>query len=187
MRIWWGWCWRTFAGLGVLGLLLYLGLLLTFKFGLGRVMGLDLRSVVLAYRAFEFALGLLVSVLTLKWVIGNDFGDFRLALLEWRKEGYLPQQATWLRVLQLWWSLAWRNVIAAAVVYIGGFFLSLLNYYLLLLVGGLPATLVRVVSISAAAVLGFAIGLIPLKLVLQREYGDFHLALMSKGLPPKLT
>jgi hypothetical protein len=185
MRIWWAWCWRSFVG-GILGFLVYSGLRLAVKSGPGGVTGLDRRSVVLANFAFELAIGLVISVLALKWVIGKDFGEFRLVLLEWRKDGYLQEPATWLRALQLWWSLTWRNAVAAAGVYIGSFFLALFNYDVSVLAAGLPAALFRFFSISVLVVLCFAIGLIPLKLVLQKEFRDFHLALLPKSPPPDL-
>lgn len=82
MRIWWAWFWRSLVASAVAAPVAYLGGL---WFGaLVNLLGLPVWLGGLLGGAAGVILGLLVSLLTLSQILGRNFGDFRLVLLEKR-------------------------------------------------------------------------------------------------------
>ncbi len=91
-------------------------------------------------------------------------------------------EVTWRRAARVWWSYLWRNLVAI-----------LIAFAFSTAVGFAVGFGMRIMGASATAIygvtapLGFAMGLIasivPLKMVLGRDFGEFRLVLLSK--PPR--
>ena len=79
VRIWWSFLWRNF--LAILGAVI-IGAIVGFIFGLilGS-MGVSVKTITMIVRPIGFLIGLGISVIPLKMVLGKDFGEFRLVLI----------------------------------------------------------------------------------------------------------
>lgn len=82
MRIWWSYCWRSLlmaipAAIigGILGFIC--------GFILGAV-GVPVATIKLMVMPISFIMGLCLSVFPIYWILGKDFGAFRLVLVSTR-------------------------------------------------------------------------------------------------------
>ena len=89
-------------------------------------------------------------------------------------------EATWNRAIRVWWSLAWRSIIAAIVAMVFGGVVG----FIVGVVGAILQLPIQAIQ-SVAAVLGIVIGLpisvVPIKLILGKDYGEFRLVLLSNA------
>lgn len=89
-------------------------------------------------------------------------------------------EATWKRAFRVWFAYIWRNLIAifasmAAGAIVGGI-LGLIMGML-----GFSNEVVRIVVMPISVILGLAISIIPMKLILDKDYGEFRLVLLSNS------
>ncbi len=92
-------------------------------------------------------------------------------------------QATWRRVIRVWWALAWRNVLVTMAAMIVSFFAGFL-LGLILEAFGVPVKIIQVVSFPLGMAIGLAFSLIPIWLIFGKDFGEFRLVLMGKQVPP---
>ena len=91
-------------------------------------------------------------------------------------------EVTWGRVIRVWWSLFWRNVIAiVAAIVIGGIVGAILGF--ILGMAGVPVATIKMIGMPIGALIGLAISIVPLKLILGLDFGEFRLVLVSKQHP----
>ncbi|MSQ47661.1 MAG: hypothetical protein EXR78_04600 [Deltaproteobacteria bacterium] len=88
-------------------------------------------------------------------------------------------EVTWGRTVTVWWTLFWRNVVALVGGFIAGAILGGVLGLILGLVGASPNT-IRIVVSPIAFVLGLAISVVPMKLILGKDFGEFRLVLLPK-------
>ncbi len=88
-------------------------------------------------------------------------------------------EVTWGRTAKVWWAFFWRSgvaLIAAAVAImilagIIGFTLSLL---------GASLQTIHLVTMPIGFVMGLAVSIVPIKLILGKDFGEFRLVLLQK-------
>ena len=89
-------------------------------------------------------------------------------------------KATWGHAVRIWWALIWRNVIAVIVTIIvagvAGFLLGFLLGFL-----GVPIKIIEVVSGAIGAIIGIAISVVPVKMIIGKNFRNFRLAIVPKN------
>jgi hypothetical protein len=93
-------------------------------------------------------------------------------------------EVTWARVIDVWWALLWRGLIALLAAAVAGGVAGFVVGFILGMLGtSIPA--IRIVCGALGAVLGLLISLFPVKLILGRDFGDFRLALVPREASPE--
>ena len=86
---------------------------------------------------------------------------------------------TWGRAAEVWFAFFWRNVIAAVgSVVAGGVLGAVLG--IVLVAAGVSRDTIREATIAIGFVLGSAVSIIPMKMILGRDFGTFRLVLLAK-------
>jgi hypothetical protein len=94
-------------------------------------------------------------------------------------------EVTWNRAICVWWSYLWRSIIAASL----GMVFALVICVIVAIVGltlGLPSLAIQSVGLVLGIVNGLAISVVPIKLILGKDYGEFRLVLLSKAPSQRL-
>lgn len=92
-------------------------------------------------------------------------------------------EVTWGRATQVWFAYFWRNLLAL----VGGLILGGLLGLLLGVLGkaaGVSDEVGQNISMVIGAVVGLAISIIPIRLILGKDFGEFRLVLLSNQHPP---
>lgn len=90
---------------------------------------------------------------------------------------------TWSHVARIWWALLWRGVLVMIATAIAGFVIGAVLGFLLGMLGAALAT-VQVICGVVGALLGLAGSLLPIRLVLGKDFGTFRLVLVSSESRP---
>jgi len=94
---------------------------------------------------------------------------------------------TWGKAIRIWWSLLWRNLLLAIVVsvfvgmpigFIIGFSMSAM---------GAPQEMILFVCWPIGFFIGLASSVIPIKMILGKDFGDFRLIISSNTFSPDST
>jgi hypothetical protein len=89
-------------------------------------------------------------------------------------------EVTWGRAIRVWWSYLWRSIIAMIVAaFFGGIAGAIVGIIGAILKLPLPA--IQVFSGILGVVIGLAISVVPIKLILGKDYGEFRLVLLSNA------
>jgi hypothetical protein len=91
----------------------------------------------------------------------------------------MEMEITWARVVRVWWALLWRGLLEMLVAAVAGGVVGFAVGFVLGVLGA-PIPTIQVVCGLLGALLGLLISLVPVKLALGRDYGDFRLALMPR-------
>lgn len=88
-------------------------------------------------------------------------------------------EVTWGRAVRVWWAYAWRNLIAlVAAVVIGGIAGGLIGF--IMGVAGADAKTIRMATLPIGVILGLVVSIVPFKLILGKDFGEFRLLLVQK-------
>lgn len=90
-------------------------------------------------------------------------------------------EITWSRAVRVWWSYLWRNLFAIAVAMLIGMVVGGVIGFIL----GMMGVSIRTIQIVVAPigfVLGVAISIVPIKMILGKDFGEFRLVLLAKQL-----
>ena len=88
-------------------------------------------------------------------------------------------EVTWRRVVRVWWAYFWRNLIAiVAAAVLGGILGAVIGAVMGAL--GMSITVIQSFSGLIGAALGIALSVVPMKLILGKDFGDFRLVLVRK-------
>ncbi|MGH8507064.1 MAG: hypothetical protein ACRETM_14060 [Stenotrophobium sp.] len=88
-------------------------------------------------------------------------------------------EITWGRAIRIWWSYFWRNLIAIlAAVIVGGVIGGILGA--IMGTAGASMKTIQMVSMPIGLILGLGISVIPMKMILGKDFGEFRLALVQK-------
>ena len=88
-------------------------------------------------------------------------------------------KATWGQVVRVWWALVWRNIIAVIIaMIIGGVIGALLG--LVFGIMGVPQNIIEIIAGIVGAIIGLGVSLIPVKMILNKDFGKFRLAIVPK-------
>jgi ABC-type nitrate/sulfonate/bicarbonate transport system permease component len=87
-------------------------------------------------------------------------------------------EITWKRAARIWWSYLWRKIIAIiGAVIIGAIIGGVLGFILGML--GTSTDIIKLIVQPIVILIGLGISIIPLKLILGKNFGEFRLVLMS--------
>ena len=94
-------------------------------------------------------------------------------------------EITWGRVIRIWWAYLWRNLIAIiGAMVLGGVFGFIIGAILGLL--GFSVHTIQIVVMPFGLLAGLVMSVIPLRLILGMNFGDFRLVLISTAAPPSV-
>jgi len=88
-------------------------------------------------------------------------------------------EVTWGRVVRVWWAYLWRNLIAIVAAGILG---GIVGFVIGVVMGslGFDATTIKYTATTIGAVLGLVVSVIPMKMILGKDFGEFRLVLVAK-------
>jgi hypothetical protein len=90
----------------------------------------------------------------------------------------MEMEITWGNVIRVWWAYLWRNLVAIIVaVVIGAIGGGILGFVMGML--GVPVTTIQFVTALIGAAIGIALSIIPMKMILGKDFGKFRLVLVS--------
>jgi ABC-type glycerol-3-phosphate transport system permease component len=95
----------------------------------------------------------------------------------------MEMEATWGRAGMVWWAYIWRLVlcgIGSSIV--GGIVGAVIGFVLAIL--KVPREAIIFVSLPVGLVIGTLSSIIPMKLIIGKDFGDFRLVLVSKQAAP---
>ena len=88
-------------------------------------------------------------------------------------------EITWKRATRVWWSYLWRNLIALiAAAVLGGIFGFIMGFILAML--GVSSETVQLIVIPVGFIIGLLISIVPMKMILGKDFGEFRLVLLQK-------
>jgi len=89
-------------------------------------------------------------------------------------------EPTWPRVVKIWWSYLWRNMVAmVAAMFIGGIVGFIIGFILGAI--GVPQNTIMTLTSSIGFLLGLAISIVPLRMIMGKDFGEFRLVLLAKN------
>lgn len=93
-------------------------------------------------------------------------------------------EVTWPRVFRIWWAYIWRNLIAILCsVLIGGIVGGILGFILGLL--GVPVETIQRVAAPIGGIIGLLISVVPLRMIIGKDFGEFRLVLLRNEQTPQ--
>ncbi|MCJ8294649.1 MAG: hypothetical protein MJK15_09605 [Colwellia sp.] len=95
-------------------------------------------------------------------------------------------EITWKRVIRIWWSFLWRNILAILGAVVIG---ALVGFIFGLILGaiGVPVETIKMIVQPIGFLIGLGISVIPLKMVLGKNFGEFRLVLIKTEVTEKNT
>lgn len=86
-------------------------------------------------------------------------------------------EATWGRTVKVWWAYLWRNLVAVLVTAIAcgliGFVIGFAGAML-----GADESFMKIFAGVIGFVIGLSISTVPIKMILNKNFGEFRLALI---------
>ena len=92
-------------------------------------------------------------------------------------------EITWKRAIRVWWSYLWRNLITIVVALIAGMILGFIIGFIMGAMG-FPILAIQLVTAPLGFIIGLAASVIPLKMILGKDFGEFRLVLLAKETQP---
>ena len=87
---------------------------------------------------------------------------------------------TWKRAARVWLAYLWRNMLAIiAAMILGGIVGGIFAFILSML--GVPQEIIMFIVSPIAFVSGIGISIIPIKLILNKDFGEFRLVLIENA------
>ena len=87
-------------------------------------------------------------------------------------------EVTWKRATKVWWSYVWRNLIAVVAAFlISGLIGAVLGFVLSLT--GMPLQTIQMICAPIGLILGILVSIIPMKMILNKEFGNFRLVIVE--------
>jgi len=92
-------------------------------------------------------------------------------------------EVTWGRATRVWWAYLWRNLIAImGGTLLGAILGALLGF--VLGAAGVPSDAARRATLAIGAMLGLLTSIVPIRLILGKNFGEFRLLLLSNERMP---
>jgi hypothetical protein len=88
-------------------------------------------------------------------------------------------EVTWGRAVRVWWAYLWRNLIAIAVAFVLAVLVGAI-FGFILGAAGVSLKTIQIVTMPIGFALGLIISVIPMKLILGKDFGEFRLLLVPK-------
>jgi len=91
-------------------------------------------------------------------------------------------EITWKRVARIWWSYLWRNLLAVIVAMFAG---GMIGFVLGFAMGtfGVPTKTIQMITAPIGAIIGLGVSIIPLRMILGKNFGEFRLILVASNPP----
>ncbi|KAA8985523.1 hypothetical protein [Halospina sp. K52047b] len=91
---------------------------------------------------------------------------------------------TWQRVVKVWWAYLWRSLLAMVAAMILG---AIVGFVMGLVLGaaGVGPDTIQLITAPIGGVIGLLISIIPMKLILGKDFGEFRLVLTSNETRPE--
>ena len=90
---------------------------------------------------------------------------------------------TWGHVARVWWALFWRSVLTMIATGAVGFVVGAAIGFVLGLLGA-PLAAIQLICGAVGVLLGLATSMVPVRLILGKDFGAFRLVLLSPQQPP---
>ena len=90
-------------------------------------------------------------------------------------------EVTWKRAAKVWWSFLWRNIIAVIVAMILGGIVGFIIGFILGAMGVSTQT-IQYITAPIGMIIGLLISIVPIKMILAKDYGEFRLVLLQTNL-----
>ena len=87
-------------------------------------------------------------------------------------------EVTWGRAIKVWWAYAWRNFLAIVASVIAGAILGFIAGLIMGAIGAAPST-INIVTVPLGVIAGLAFSIIPMKMILGKNFGEFKLVLIK--------
>lgn len=88
-------------------------------------------------------------------------------------------EITWGKVIRVWWAYFWRNLVAIIVAAIAGGIVGFIFGFVLGAMGVASSTIQYVIA-PIGVIIGLGLSVIPMKMILGKDFGQFRLVLVSK-------
>jgi hypothetical protein len=87
-------------------------------------------------------------------------------------------EVTWGHAVRVWWAYLWRNLLMIVAMLVLG---AALGFVIGFVMGALGISSKTIVAVTAVfgAILGLALSVVPIKLILGKDFGSFRLVLVS--------
>jgi len=95
-------------------------------------------------------------------------------------------EITWSRVIRIWWSYLWRNLLCIVIGMLLGMVFGFIVGFIMGAMGFSPRAIMFVTA-PIGFVLGLGLSVVPMKLILGKDYGEFRLVLLAKQEQPRPT
>jgi ABC-type glycerol-3-phosphate transport system permease component len=95
----------------------------------------------------------------------------------------MEMEITWARATRVWWSYLWRSLLMAVGGFIGGAVVGGIIGFAMALAGA-SVTTIQFVTAPIGLLLGLGLSIIPVKLILGKNFGEFRLVLVSTQAQP---
>lgn len=87
-------------------------------------------------------------------------------------------EPTWGRAVKVWWAYLWRSLVAiipaAVISVVVGFVLGIV-----LAIFGVPRETMKLITKIIGFIIGSLITIVPIKLILEKDFGEFRLVLLG--------
>jgi hypothetical protein len=95
------------------------------------------------------------------------------------ESGAMEVEITWGRAAKVWWAFWWRTVLIAlpASMILGGCAGGVIGFFLGML--GVPLDVISTVGGVMGFVLGLGVSIVPMKMILGKNFGGFRLSLIQ--------
>ncbi len=87
-------------------------------------------------------------------------------------------EVTWVRAIKVWWAYAWRNFLAIIVSVVVATILGFIAGLVMGAAGANPST-IKAVTFPLGFIAGVAVSIIPIKMILGKNFGEFKLVLVK--------
>ena len=89
-------------------------------------------------------------------------------------------EVTWGRTLRVWWAYLWRNLIAIVAAMVLAVVVGAILGFILG-AAGVPPKTIHFIGAPIGFAIGLAISIVPMKLILGKDFGEFRLLLVTKS------
>ncbi len=189
VHVWWAFFWRSIIAT-ILGSILsaILGGILGFIMGF---IGFGTGAISFFSGILGFVIGLGISIVPVKLILNKNYGEFELVLLL-NQDKVQNLDAMWSRAVKVWWAYIWRNfLLLVGWMIIVGILTRILRGILESTTGAGTATFsfVIIVWLIIAIISSLVLSVIPVKLILGKDFGEFTLALLKteSSMSPEIT
>jgi hypothetical protein len=91
-------------------------------------------------------------------------------------------EVTWKRTIRVWWAYFWRNLFAIVAAMMCGMVVGFIIGVIMGLMGA-PIWAVQLVVAPLGFLIGLAISVVPVKMILGKDFGEFRLVLLANEPP----